>query len=226
MATPFEFFVNELRRHIPLATAAPVRDSGQLPRFKAAHYFTPAAGAGTAQPDYARLHQVFPGGYPYYYPLQLTQPGQRPLRLCIATGADFLSVFTPPESALRPLLEAYGYWRIETVVEPQTTDFWALLLRLPNLPAQFLLLPTAKLKQMLDRAHNPEKFSLFAAKAGFAFAAQPLYAARRLAIVQNPDLLDSAENRDLRMDEYLNNWQQLTAQMLPTRKTKPKPMTC
>lgn len=211
MATPFEFFVNQLRNRIPLATAAPVIDTEQLPRFKAAHYFTPDDDAGATQPDYARLHQVFPGGYPYYYPLQLTQPGHRPLHLCIATGADFLSVFTPPESALRSLLDTYGYWRIETVVKPQTTDFWVLLLRSPNLPVQFLLLPTPKLKQVLDRTHNPEKFSLFVAKAGFAFAAQPLYAARRLAIIQTPDLLNSVENRDLRMDDYLNNWQQLTA---------------
>ena len=72
-----------------------------------------------------------------------------------------------------------------------------------------MILPTAKLAQLLSRAHNPEKISLLMAKAGFSFAGKPLTAANRLAVFPNASLLDTPENADLKMDAHLNNWSQL-----------------
>ena len=197
MATPYEFVARELRTQLPTARLAP--DPTMPERL---YHSDPEV-------DYALMHQSFPGGYPFYYPAQLTLPGRPILNLHIATGSESINAFTRPDGELRHHLAHYGYWRIESQPNPASADFWLLLLRLPDSAPQFLILPTARLARVLSRAYDPEKFSLLMAKAGFCFAGQPLTAANRLAVLQKPSLLDTPENADLKMDAPLNNWNQL-----------------
>ena len=197
MATPYEIVARELRTQLPTTHLAP---DPTMP----AHLYHSAP-----EVDYSLMHQSYPGGYPFYYPAQLTMPGRPPLNLHIATGTEAINAFTRPGGEVRQRLAHYGYWRIESQPNPAITDFWLLLLRLPDQEPQHLVLPTAKLARLLSRAHNPEKFSLLMAKAGFCFAGQPLTAANRLAVLQNASLLDTSENADLKMDAHLNNWSQL-----------------
>ena len=210
MATPFEFVANQLRAHLPGARVEPCIDSDGPRRDRTARLYR-SGNDGEFGDDYATLKLQYPGGYPFYYPLQLTQPGQRPLIVCIAPGFDYIQRFTRPDAEIRDHLTHYAYWRIEAGVDPETTDFWILMLRLKGDASQYLILPAGKLKPLLSRAYDPEKFSLLLAKSGFCFAAQPLSTANRLAVLKNPSLLDTVENRDLKMDFYLNNWQQLAA---------------
>ena len=210
MATPFEFVANQLRAHLPGARVEPCIDSDEPRRDRTARLYR-SGNDGEFGDDYATLKLQYPGGYPFYYPLQLTQPGQRPLIVCIAPGFDYIQRFTRPDAEIRDHLTHYAYWRIEAGVDPETTDFWILMLRLKGDASQYLILPAGKLKPLLSRAYDPEKFSLLLAKSGFCFAAQPLSTANRLAVLKNPSLLDTVENRDLKMDFYLNNWQQLAA---------------
>lgn len=119
--------------------------------------------------------------------------------------------FTRPDIEIREHLTHYGYWRIEEHVDPEAADFWILMLRLNDDASRYLILPTSKLKCLLSQAHDPEKFSLFLVKSGFCFAAQPLSTANRLAVLKSPSLLDAAEYADLKMDTYLDHWQQLSA---------------
>lgn len=209
MATPYEFVVNHLRTHLPSARIEPAIDPDERRRHDLLAHVYHSGINGRFGDDFTTFNLKYPGGYPFYYPLQLSFPGQRPLAVSIAPGFDYLQRFTRPDTDSRALLAHYGYWRIETSVDPATDDFWILMLCLPTGGSQYLVLPTPQLKQMLGRTHNPEKFSLFLAKAGFCFAAQPLAAANRLAVLQNPSLLDGAENSDLKMDYFLNNWSQL-----------------
>ena len=197
MATPYEIVARELRTQLPTARLAP--DPTMPERL---YHSDPEV-------DYSLTHQSYPGGYPFYYPAQLTMPGRPPLTLHIATGSEAIKAFTRPGSELRHRLAHYGYWRIESQPNPAITDFWLLLLRLPDQEPQHLVLPTAKLARLLSRAHNPEKFSLLMARAGFCFAGQPLTAANRLAVLQDASLLDTPDNADLKMDAHLNNWSQL-----------------
>ena len=195
MATPYEIVARQLRTQLPTAHFAP---GPTMP----AHLYHSAP-----EVDYSLTHQSYPGGYPFYCPAQLTMPGRPPLTLHIATGSEAIKAFTRPGSELRHRLAHYGYWRIESLPDPATTAFWLLLL--PNQEPRYLILPTAKLAQLLSRTHNPEKFSLLMARAGFCFAGQPLTAANRLAVLQDASLLDTPDNADLKMDAHLNNWSQL-----------------
>ncbi len=197
MATPYEIVARELRTRLPGTHLAP--DPSQRERWY--HSGPPI--------DYALLHRTCPGGYEFYYPAHLTRPGHPPLTLHIATGSEAVGAFTRPGSELRQRLAHYGYWRIECPPDPTTTDFWLLLLLLPDQALKCLLLPAAKLAKLLARAHDPEKFSLLVAKAGFSFASQPLTAANRLAVLQDAALLDTPERDDLKMDAHLDNWSQL-----------------
>lgn len=212
MATPFEFVANQLRTHLPDASVEPFIDTNEPRRRDRTALLYRSGNNGEFRDDCANLKLQYPGGYPFYYPLQLTQPGQQPLTIRIAPGFDYIQRFTRPDAEIRDYLAHYGYWRIETSVDPETTDFWILLLRLKGEASQYLVLPTSKLELLLNRAHNSEKFSLLIAKSGFCFAAQPLSAAIRLAVLKSSALLDTAHNRDLKMDFYLNNWQQLATQ--------------
>ena len=200
MATPYEFVAREVHTQLPTARLAPD------PNMPARLYHS------ASDVDYSLMHQSYPGGYPFYYPAQLTLPGRSPLNLHIATGSESINAFTRPDGELRQLLAHYGYWRIESQPNPAITDFWLLLLRLPDSAPQSLILPTAKLARLLSRAHDPEKFSLLMARAGFCFAGQPLTTANRLAVLQDAALLDTPENVDLKMDAHLNNWNQLLNQ--------------
>ena len=195
MATPYEILARELRTQLPTAHFAP---DPTMP----AHLYHSAP-----EVDYSLTHQSYPGGYPFYYPAHLARPGRPPLTLHIATGSEAIKAFTRPGSELRHRLAHYGYWRIESLPNPATTDFWLLLLQKQE--PRYLILPTAKLAQLLSRTHNPEKFSLLMARAGFCFAGQPLTAANRLAVLQDASLLDTPDNADLKMDAHLNNWSQL-----------------
>ena len=210
MATPYEFVANQLRAHLPGASAEPLIDSDE-PRRDLMTRLYRSGDNGEFGVDYSTFNMQYPGGYPFYYPMQLTQPGQRPLTVCIAPGFDYIQRFTRPEAEIRNYLAHYAYWRIESSVDPATADFWILMLGLKGGASQYLILPTRMLKQLLSRAYDPEKFSLLLAKSGFCFAAQPLSTANRLAVLKDPSLLDTVENRDLKMDFYLNNWLQLTA---------------
>ena len=210
MATPYEFVANQLRTHLPGARVEPCIDSDEPRRDRTARLYR-SGNDGEFGDDYATLKLQYPGGYPFYYPLQLTQPGQRPLIVCIAPGFDYIQRFTRPDAEIRDYLAHYAYWRIEAGVNPETTDFWILMLRLKGDASQYLILPTGKLKLLLRKAYDPEKFSLLLAKSGLCFAAQPLSTANRLAVLKNPSLLDTVENKDLKMDSYLNNWSQLSA---------------
>lgn len=206
MATPYEFIARQLQRQFPGGVVAPLTEESERPR---ADWVERVYRSGTGEgfsPDYTRLSLSYPGGYPYYYPLHVTLPHQRPLVLRVASGAEALSAFTRADSEVRACLARYGYWRIEAAVDPATTDFWILMLPRPDGFPQHLILPTAKLRQLLDRAHNPEKFSLFLAKDGLAFAAQPLPAAQRLALLREPELLATEAFHELDMSRYLNNW--------------------
>ena len=171
MATPYEIVARELLTRLPTALLTP---DPTMPE----HFYHSGP-----QADYSLIHQSYPGGYPFYYPAHLTWPGRPPLTLRIATGAEAIRAFTRPGSELRHHLAHYGYWRIESLPNPATTDFWLLLL--PKQEPRYLILPTAKLARLLSRAHNPEKFSLLMAKAGFSFAGKPLTAANRLAVFPN-----------------------------------------
>ena len=197
MATPYEILARELRTQLPTAHFAP---DPTMP----AHLYHSAP-----EVDYSLTHQSYPGGYPFCYPAQLTMPGRPPLNLHIATGSEAIKAFTRPGSELRHRLAHYGYWRIESLPDPATTAFWLLLLLLPDQKPRYLILPTAKLAQLLSRTHDHEKFSLLMARAGFCFAGQPLTAANRLAVLQDASLLDTPDNADLKMDAHLNNWSQL-----------------
>lgn len=210
MATPYEFVANELLIQLPHARLTPLlapTDASRRSQVER-HYYSGIEGEPGN--DCTRYSLHYPGGYPTYYPSQLTQPGCEPVAVRIALGVDALQTFTRPDSEIRQYLAQYGYWRIETNVTPATADFWLLLLPTEK-ATQYLILPTSKLHALLNRSHNPEKFSLLLAKDAFCFAAQPLTSASRLAILQNPSLLDTAEYRDLRLDGYLNNWQLLAS---------------
>ena len=211
MATPFEFVAHQLRTHLPDARVEPIIETDGSSRRDQLLGLYRSGVDGEFGTDYSALKLHFPGGYPFYYPLRLTQPGHRTLKVRVAVGADFIERFTRPHAEVREHLALYGYWRIEEPVDPDEDDFWILILRLKDDAPQYLILPTSKLKRLLSRAHDPEKFSLFLAKSGFCFAAQPLSTAGRLAVLQNPSLLDATENTDLKMNGYFNNWQQLKA---------------
>ena len=211
MATPYEFVANQLRAHLPGASVEPLIDSDE-PRRDLATRLYRSGENGEFAADYSTFTLRYPGGYPFYYPLQLTQPARRPITACIAPGFEYIQRFTRPDAEIRDYLAHYAYWRIEASVDPNTTDFWILMLGLKGGPSQYLILPTRTLKELLSRAYDPEKFSLLLAKSGFCFAAQPLSTANRLAVLKNPSLLDTIENQDLKMDSYLNNWSQLAAQ--------------
>ena len=209
MATPYEFVARALRTHLPAARLAPA-PTGRLaghPDQVAQLYHGPAEEAA----DFSRLTLAYPNGYPTYYPAHLTLPGRPPLTLRIAAGTDALLTFTRPDTELRQRLAHYGYWRIEEPVRPADTDYWLLLLPVAGQPPHCLVLPAARLRALLTRAHNPEKFSLLLARAGFSFAGQPLTAANRLAVLQNPALLATPEYAALDMQPYLDNWQQFAA---------------
>ena len=210
MATPYEFVVRQVRAHLPGARVAPLIDSDEPRRDRTTRLYQ-SGDNGEFGEDYSTIELRYPGGYPFYYPLQLTLPGQRPLSVCIAPGADYIQRFTRPDAEIRDYLAYYAYWRIEAWVNPAATDFWILMLGLKEGASHYLILPTRTLKELLSRAHDPEKFSLLRSKSGFCFAAQPLSTANRLAVLKNPSLLDTDENRDLNMDSYLNNWHQLAA---------------
>lgn len=211
MATPYEFVANQLRAHLPGARLEPFIDTDEpRPRDRTARLYR-SGGNGEFGEDYSTFNLQYPGGYPFYYPLQLTQPGQRPLTVCIAPGFDYLQRFTRPGSEIHDYLAHYAYWRIEERVNPETTDFWILMFCRKGGASQYLILPIGRLKGLLDRAHDPEKFSLFLAKSGCCFAAQPLSAGNRLAVLKSPSLLDAPENTGLRMDSYLNNWRLLAS---------------
>ena len=211
MATPYEFVANQLRNHLPGASVEPFIDTDATARLDRIFDLYRSGGNGEFGNDYSSLNLQYPGGYPYYYPLLLTQPGQQPLRVSIAAGLDYIQRFTRPDGEIREYIAHYGYWRIEESVDPDTADFWILMLHLPGDTSQYLILPTSKLKHLLSQAHDPEKFSLLLAKSGLCFAAQPLSTANRLAVLKNPMLLETAENSDLKMAYYLNNWHQLTS---------------
>lgn len=210
MATPYEFVANQLRTHLPSASVEPSFDSEATSRRDRILGLYRSGGNGDFGEDYSTFNLQYPGGYSFYYPLLLTQPGHRTLRVRIAPGSDSMHQFTRPDAEIREHLAHYGYWRVEEHVDPEEADFWILILRLNGDASQYLILPTSKLKPLLSQAHNPEKFSLFLAKSGFCFAAQPLSTANRLAVLKSPSLLDAAEYTDLKMDTYLNNWQQLS----------------
>ena len=212
MATPFEFVAHQLRTHLPDAHVEPLVDTDGTSRRDQLLRLYRSGADGEFGADYSEFMQHFPGGYPFYYPLRLTQSGHRTLKVRVAAGADFIERFTRPDAEVREHLAHYGYWRIEEPVDPDEDDFWVLILRLKDDVPQYLILPTSKLKRLLSRAHDPEKFSLLLAKSGFCFAAQPLSTANRLAVLKNPFLLDTVEYSDLKMDSYLNNWSQLAAQ--------------
>ena len=197
MATPYEIVARELRTRFPTAHLTP---DPTMP--EQLYHSGP-------QVDYSLINQSYPGGYPFYYPAHLARPGRPPLTLHIATGSEAIKAFTRPGSELRHRLTHYGYWRIESLPDPATTAFWLLLLLLPDQEPRYLILPTAKLAQLLSRTHDHEKFSLLMARAGFCFAGQPLTAANRLAVLQDASLLDTPDNADLKMDAHLNNWSQL-----------------
>lgn len=209
MATPYEFIAHQLQRQLPNAAVSPFPEGDGYTRADVAQRLYRSGAGNDFPPDYTKMSMSYPGGYPFYYPLLLTRPHQRPLVLRVANGAEALAAFTRPESAARALLAHYGYWRIEAAVSPATADFWVLRLpRRDDFPLH-LILPSARLRQLLDRAHNPEKFSLFLTKSGQAFAAQPLPAADRLALLRDPARLAADAYRDLDMRAFLDNWQQL-----------------
>lgn len=206
MATPYEFIAHQLKSKFTAATIEPFTEENEWPHPRwTERVYQSGSGDGFA-PDYTKLSVSYPGGYPCYYPLQVTLPNQRPLVLQVARGADFRAAFTRADSEARSLLACYGYWRIEAAVDPATTDFWILMLRPQHPSPQYLILPTTKLQQLLNRTHNPEKFSLFLGKNGLAFAAQPLHTAERLNLLREPVLMATDEFRDLDMHSYLNNW--------------------
>lgn len=190
MQSPFDIFTQELRSHFPEATVAPYVRPGQRPP-------RPDQLAGEHLTD--------------YFPLLVTQPGGRSLVVNVETTGDYLKYFSREGSAIRNLLAHHGYWRIESSVNPKYTHFWILMLFLKDLPVQYLILPTERLKRVLDRTHNREKFSLFLTKSGRAFAAQPLSTAKRLAVLNDLTLLNTEEHQDLILDSFLNNWHQLAA---------------
>lgn len=197
MATPFEFAARELAAYLPAAHLSPYPDAGVAPR---PLYYD------DAPTEFGHLSQR----YPCYYPARLTQPGRPPLTLRLAASADALNIYARLGHPSRPFLTHYGYWRIEQRPNPADTDFWLLVL-LAEPTIQTLILPTARLRQLLDHAHNPEKFTLLLPTVGPCFAGQTLTAAARLVVLQTPALLDTPAYRGLRLDYYLNNWQQLAA---------------
>ncbi|NVO29671.1 hypothetical protein [Hymenobacter lapidiphilus] len=210
MATPYEFVANQLLTHFPGASVEPDCEIavGHRPDFVARTYYSERKEEGV---DYNSISLAYPGGYPFYYPLLLVQPGHQPLRIRIAAGDDSIDKFTRPDSEIREYLAHYGYWRIEEHVDSETEDLWVLMLRSGTATPQYLVLPTPKLKQLLNQAPNPEKFSLFIAKAGFCFAAQPLSTANRLALLKDPSSLNTQEYAELNMTPFFNNWQQIAS---------------
>ena len=209
MATPYEFVANQLHTRFPNASVEPFIDTdGTYPPHLAARLYRSGENDEFGD-NYAAYNVAYPGGYQFYYPMQLTHPGQRPLTVNIAYGRDYIERFTRPDAEIRDHLAHYGYWRIEDAVDPETTDFWIMMLGLPKGAAQYLILPSSRLKTILSRTHNPERFSLLLAKSGFCFAGQPLSTANCLAVPKKPSLLDTPDNADLKMDDYLNNWSQL-----------------
>lgn len=209
MATPYEFVVSQLRAHFPGARIKPFTDTAETYPSRLVSRLYHSGNNGELGNDYASFNVKYPGGYPFYYPLQLTHPGQQPLTLRIAPGYDCMHRLTRPDAEIRDYLAHYGTWRIEEKIDPATTDFWILMLGLANEASQYLILPSSMLKTILGRTHNPEKFSLLLARSGFCFAAQPLPTACHLGVLKNPSLLDTAANEELKMDGYLNNWNQL-----------------
>ena len=96
-------------------------DSGDGMQLTGGQFTLSSALAGN---DFATFSLQYPGGYPFYYPLELTCSGQRPLKIRIAPGFDFLQRFTRPDAEVRKYLGHYGYWRIEESVDPDEEDFW------------------------------------------------------------------------------------------------------
>ena len=78
MATPYEFVANQLRAHLPGASVEPLIDSDE-PRRDLATRLYRSGDNGEFGDDYSSFTLRYPGGYPFYYPLHLTSPGQHPL---------------------------------------------------------------------------------------------------------------------------------------------------
>ena len=96
MATPFEFVARELQLRYPDATVEPAIDGAETPRRDLAERIYRSGENGAFGDDYSTVNLRMYNGYPYYYPMHLTHPGQRPLKVRIAPGFNCIQRFTRP----------------------------------------------------------------------------------------------------------------------------------
>src|SRR4051812_28460547 len=101
MATPYEFVAHQLRLHLPGARVEPFIDASDTSRRDSIARLY----GDEIDNDDTTFNLSYPGGYPFYYPLQVTPPGsQRPLLIRIAPSFDYLQRFTRPGAEIREYL--------------------------------------------------------------------------------------------------------------------------